>query len=72
LQQHAESALQQGDATTALDMATQSWKQGTRHGDLCVRNWQTIGAVRKARGDVRGTNAASRQQSACLAPTTAQ
>jgi general secretion pathway protein D len=72
LQQHAESALQQGDTATALDMATQSWKQGTRRGDLCVRNWQTIGAVRKQRGDGRGVNAASKQQTECLAPTAPQ
>lgn len=72
LQQHAESALQQGDSATALDMAMQSWKQGTHRGDLCARNWQTIGAVRKARGDVRGTAAASKQQSECMAAGTAR
>ncbi|MEP6897976.1 MAG: secretin N-terminal domain-containing protein, partial [Rhodanobacter sp.] len=68
LQQHAETALQQGDYTSAQDMAMQSWKQGTRHGNLCERNWQVVSAVRKHNGDPRGVDAARKSEHACLLP----
>jgi general secretion pathway protein D len=66
LQQHAETALQQGNYADALDMATQSWKQGTRHGNVCERNWQVIGQVRKHNGDLRGVDAARKLEHECL------
>ncbi len=71
LQQHAETSLQQGDYASAADMAMQSWKQGTRHGDLCERNWQVIGEVRKHNGDLRGVDIARKHQGECLSPATA-
>jgi general secretion pathway protein D len=66
LQQHAETALQQADYTNAQDMAMQSWRQGSRHGNLCERNWQVISAVRKHNGDQRGVDAARKAEHACL------
>ncbi|WP_158882607.1 type II secretion system secretin GspD [Rhodanobacter sp. L36] len=66
LQQHAEASLQQHDYASAEDMAMQSWKQGTRHGNLCERNWQVIGEVRKHNDDLRGVTSARKQENACL------
>jgi general secretion pathway protein D len=68
LQQHAESALQQGDYATAQDLAMQSWKQGTQHGELCERNWQVVLDARKHSGKLGSVEAARSQQAACLKP----
>jgi len=70
LQQHAESALRQGDYATAQDLAMQSWKQGTQHGELCERNWQVVLDARKHSGKLGSVDAARSQQAACLKPAT--
>ena len=70
LQDHAERALQQGDYATAQDLAIQSWKQGTRHGSLCERNWQVVLDARKHSNKLGSIDAARTQQSACLKSTT--
>ncbi len=70
LQQHAESALQQGDYATAQDLAMQSWKQGAHHGTLCERNWQVVLDARKRSGKLGSVEAARTGQAACLKPTT--
>jgi general secretion pathway protein D len=70
LQQHAESALQHGDYATAQDLAMQSWEQGTRHGELCERNWQVVLDARKHSGKLGSVEAARSQQAACLKPAT--
>jgi general secretion pathway protein D len=72
LQQHAETALQQADYADAQDLAMQSWRQGTRHGSLCERNWQVIQQARQHGNDTRGVAAARKQQQACLLPKTTQ
>jgi general secretion pathway protein D len=66
LQQHAETALQQSDYVTAQDLAMQSWKQGSRHGDLCERNWQVIIEARKHSNRLGTVDAARKQQGECL------
>lgn len=66
LQQHAETALQHSDYTTAQDLAMQSWKQGTRHGALCERNWQVIIEARKHSNRLDTVDAARKQQTECL------
>jgi general secretion pathway protein D len=68
LQQHAETALRQGDYANAMDLAVQSWKQGTQQGNLCERNWQVIGEVHRHNGDPLGAEAARKRGLACLSP----
>ncbi|MEO8808731.1 MAG: type II secretion system secretin GspD [Rhodanobacter sp.] len=66
LQEHAESALQSGDYAMAQDLATQSWKQGTGHGELCERNWRVMLDARTHDATLGSVEAARTQQAACL------
>lgn len=66
LQQHAETALLHSDYTTAQDLAMQSWKQGSRHGALCERNWQVIIEARKHSNRLGTVDAARKEQATCL------
>ncbi len=66
LQQHAETALQKSDYATAQDLAMQSWKQGSRHGSLCERNWQVIMDARQHSSPLGSVDAARKQKDACL------
>lgn len=66
LQQHAETALQHSDYTTAQELATQSWKQGSHRGALCERNWQVIIEARKHSNRLGTVDAARKQQAECL------
>jgi len=66
LQQHAETALQHSDYTTAQELAMQSWKQGSRRGTLCERNWQVIIEARKHSNRLGTVDAARKQQAECL------
>jgi general secretion pathway protein D len=72
LQQHAETALQQSDYATAQDLAMQSWKQGSRHGNLCERNWQVIIESRKHSNRLGSVDAARKQKDECLRSTPSQ
>ncbi|MFC5436191.1 type II secretion system secretin GspD [Rhodanobacter umsongensis] len=69
LQQHAETALQKSDYATAQDLAMQSWKQGSRHGNLCERNWQVIMDARQHSSALGSVDAARKQKDACLRST---
>jgi len=66
LQQHAETALQHSDYTTAQELAMQSWKQGSGRGSLCERNWQVIIEARKHSNRLGTVDAARKQQAECL------
>ncbi|GGY32483.1 type II secretion system protein GspD [Rhodanobacter panaciterrae] len=66
LQQHAETALQHSDYTTAQELAMQSWKQGSQRGALCERNWQVIIEARKHSNRLGTVDAARKQQAECL------
>lgn len=66
LQQHAEDALRRSDFATAQDLAMQSWKQGTRSGNLCQRNWQVIVEARKHSNHLGNVDKAESQVQACL------
>jgi general secretion pathway protein D len=66
LQQHAEDALRRSDFATAQDLAMQSWKQGTRRGNLCQRNWQVIVEARKHSNHLGNVDKAESQVQACL------
>ncbi|OOG49563.1 type II secretion system secretin GspD [Rhodanobacter sp. C01] len=68
LQQHAEDALRQADYANAQDLAMQSWRQGSRHGNLCERNWQVIVQARQHGHALGSVDAARRQEAACLQP----
>lgn len=68
LQQHAESALGQGDYLNAQNLAIQSWQQGSRRGGLCERNWQVIIQTRTHAGDQKGVAAARKRQAECRVP----
>jgi general secretion pathway protein D len=69
LQQHAETALQNADYATAHDLAMQSWKQGSRHGNLCERNWQVIMDARQHSNALGSVDAARKQKDTCLRST---
>ena len=68
LQQHAETALQHSDYATAQDLALQSWKQGSRHGALCERNWQVIIEARQHSNRLGSVDDAHKRQATCLKP----
>ncbi len=70
LQQHSESALQNGDYAMAQELAMQSWRQGSHHGVLCERNWQVVLEARQHNGTLGSVDAARTQQAACLKPAT--
>jgi general secretion pathway protein D len=72
LQQHAETALQNADYATAQDLAMQSWKQGSRHGNLCERNWQVIMDARQHSSTLGSVDAARKQKGACLSPASSR
>ncbi|OOG53624.1 type II secretion system secretin GspD [Rhodanobacter sp. C03] len=69
LQQHAEGALRNADYANAQDLAMQSWRQGSRHGSLCERNWQVILQARQANHALGGVDAARKQEAECLRPS---
>jgi general secretion pathway protein D len=68
LQQHAEDALRQADYANAQDLAMQSWRQGSRHGNLCERNWQVIVQARQHSHFLGSIDAARKQEAQCLQP----
>lgn len=68
LQQHAEDALRQADYANAQDLAMQSWRQGSRHGNLCERNWQVIVQARQHSQVLGSIDAARKQEAQCLQP----
>ncbi|GAB2553799.1 type II secretion system secretin GspD [Rhodanobacter koreensis] len=68
LQQHAEDALRQADYANAQDLAMQSWRQGSRHGNLCERNWQVIVQARQRSHALGSADVARKQEAACLQP----
>ena len=70
LQQHAEDALRQADYANAQDLAMQSWRQGSRHGNLCERNWQVIMQARQHSSALGSVEAARKQEAQCLQPAT--
>jgi len=69
LQQHAETALAESDYRNAQDLALQSWRQGSQHGDLCQRNWQVVIDARKRSNHLGSIPEAQKQQAQCLHST---
>jgi tetratricopeptide (TPR) repeat protein len=66
LQNLAEVQLQMEDYEQALNFAARSYDIGPRVGEICSRNWRTIGVSREHLGDHAGSVQAEKKASACM------
>mgnify|MGYP005839375783 CR=1 FL=1 len=66
LQSMAEVQLQMKDYEQALNFAVRSYDSGPRVGELCSRNWRTIGVARDNLGDRSGSLEAQDRARACM------
>lgn len=66
LQSMAEVQLQNRDYEQALNFAVRSYDSGPRVGEICSRNWRTIGAAREQLGDRTGSAEARQRASSCV------
>ena len=66
LQSMAEVQLQSGDSEQALNFAVRSYDAGPRVGEICNRNWHTIGMARQRLGDHAGSVEAGKRAASCL------
>lgn len=66
LQQMAEVALQRGEYEQALGFAVRSYDTGPRVGELCARNWRSIGLARERLGDGNGAREAVGRAEQCM------
>ncbi len=66
LQNMAEVQLQSGDYQQALNFAVRSYDSGPRVGEICNRNWRTIGVARRELGDEAGSAEAIRRAASCM------
>lgn len=66
LQNMAEVQLQVRDYEQALNFASRSYDLGPRVGEICSRNWRTIGVSREHLGDHRGSVEAEQRAQTCM------
>ena len=66
LQSMAEVQLQMQDYEQALSFAVQSYDSGPRVGEICSRNWRTIGVARERLGDHSGSREAEERATRCM------
>jgi len=66
LQYMAEIQLQKKDYEQALNFAIRSYDAGSRVGEICSRNWHTIGVARDHLGDASGAAEARKRAGACM------
>ncbi len=66
LQQMAEVQVQKQDYAQALSFATRSFDIGPRVGEICARNWRTIGLAREQLGDNSGAREATGRADQCM------
>ena len=66
LQSMAEVQLQMKDYEQALSFAVQSYDSGPRVGEICSRNWRTIGVARERLGDHAGSVEAGERATRCM------
>jgi len=66
LQQMAEIKLQKQDYQQALNFAERSFEIGPRVGEICSRNWRTIGVAREHLKDTRGAEEAEQRAAQCM------
>jgi len=66
LQQMAEVQLEKRDWQQALSFAVRSYDIGPRVGEICSRNWRTIGVAREHLGDAAGAREAEQRAGQCM------
>ncbi|MGA9573610.1 MAG: hypothetical protein WBS20_06665 [Lysobacterales bacterium] len=66
LQHMAEIKLQKEDWQQALNFAVRSYDIGPRVGEICSRNWRTIGVAREHLNDVNGASDAEARATKCM------
>jgi len=66
LQRMAEVQLSTGDYEQALNFAVRSYDVGPRVGEICSRNWRTIGVSRENLGDSKGSREALQRARSCM------
>jgi len=67
LMQHmAEIQIQKRDWEQALGFATRSFDIGPRVGEICARNWRTIGVAREHLDDPKGAREAEQRAGQCM------
>lgn len=66
LQHMAEVQLQMSNFQQALNFAVRSYDTGPRVGEICSRNWRTIGVAREYLNDSRGANEAEERATQCM------
>lgn len=66
LQQMAEVQIQKQDYEQALNFAVRSYDSGPRVGEICARNWRTIGVARRHLGDSGGSREAEDRVKQCI------
>jgi len=66
LQAMAEVQLQKKDYEQALNFAIRSYDSGSRVGEICARNWNTISVARERLGDAMGSAQATQRAGQCM------
>lgn len=66
LQHMAELKLQKEDYQQALNFAVRSYDTGPRVGEICSRNWRTIGVAREHLSDANGAKKAEKRATQCM------
>jgi len=66
LQFMAEIQLDKKDYEQALNFAIRSYDSGSRVGEICSRNWNTISVAREHTGDADGAIEAKRRAGTCM------
>ncbi len=66
LQQMAEVQVRKRDYQQALNFAVRSYDAGPRVGEICARNWRTIGLAREHLGDADGAREAESRVGQCM------
>lgn len=66
LQHMAEVQLQKMEYQQALNFATRSYDTGPRVGEICSRNWRTIGVAREHLQDEKGARLAEKKARQCM------
>ena len=65
LQQMAEVQLERQQFEQALSFASRSFDVGPKVGELCARNWHTVGLAREYLGDLSGAAEAEERAISC-------
>ncbi len=66
LQHMAEVQLQKMEYQQALNFAIRSYDTGPRVGEICSRNWRTIGVAREHLRDEQGARSAEKKARQCM------